>query len=84
MSNKNVLNFRLKLSIMDTIGTMGLKYGLTFPSYIGIIILLMLSNQFSQLAKPKEDGCSIYHNSLPSVFKILKILVFSICCMTIV
>lgn len=83
MCNMNLSNFRLKLSIMDTIGTMGLKYGLTFPSYIGIIILLILSNQFSQLAKSK-DGCSIYHNSLPSVFKVLKILVFSICCMTIV
>ncbi|XP_025412541.1 GPI inositol-deacylase isoform X2 [Sipha flava] len=79
-------NYRieLELSVMDTIGTMGLKYGLTFPSYIGIIILLVLSHQFSQLANSTNDDCSIYHNSLPSLFKIVKILVVSICLMTFV
>jgi len=68
---------------MDTIGTMGLKYGLTFPSYIGIIILLVLSQQFSQLAKRSTNDCSIYHHSLPSISKILKILVISMGFMTI-
>jgi hypothetical protein len=80
----NLMSLRLELSVMDTIGTMGLKYGLTFPSYIGIIILLVLSHQFSQLANSTNDDCSIYHNSLPSLFKIVKILVVSICLMTFV
>lgn len=68
---------------MDTIGTIGLKYGLTFPSYIGIIILLVLSQQFLQLANSTKDDCSIYHNSLPSISKILKILVVSFSSMAV-
>lgn len=62
---------------MDTIGTIGLKYGLTFPSYIGIVILLVLSNQFLQLANSMENDCSIFHYSFPSVSKIFKILTVS-------
>ncbi|VVC28522.1 Hypothetical protein CINCED_3A001485 [Cinara cedri] len=77
----------LELSIMDTVGTIGLKYGLTFPSYIGIIILLVLSHQFTELANSVSDtnnDCSIYHNSLPSIFKTLKILIISNCFMTVI
>lgn len=69
---------------MDTVGTIGLKYGLTFPSYIGIIILLVLAQQFLHLANYSEEDCSIYHYSLPSIFKISKILVISVCLMTVV
>jgi len=68
---------------METIGTMGLKYGLTFPSYIGIIILLVLSQQFLNLANSTKDDCSIYHCSLPSVLKIFKIIGVSVCFMTV-
>jgi len=81
--NANLLTFRLDLSIMDTIGTIGLKYGLTFPSYIGIIILFVLSNQFSQLAYSSKDDCSIYHNSLPSIIRVFKTLAVTICFLTV-
>ncbi|XP_026821729.1 GPI inositol-deacylase isoform X2 [Rhopalosiphum maidis] len=76
-------HIELELSIMDTIGTIGLKYGLTFPSYIGIIILLVLSNQFSQLANSTKDDCSIYHNSLPSIIRVFKTLAITICFLTV-
>lgn len=69
---------------MDTVGTIGLKYGLTFPSYIGVIILLVLAQQFLHLANSSEEDCSIYYCSLPSMFKISKILVISVCLMTMV
>lgn len=69
---------------MDTIGTIGLKYGLTFPSYIGVIILLVLAQQFLHLANSSKEDCLIYYNSLPSMFKISKILVISVCLMTVV
>ncbi|XP_050431681.1 GPI inositol-deacylase [Adelges cooleyi] len=67
----------LKMSILDTLGTIGLKYGLAFPSYIGSIILFVLSHQLDQLAKSKPKECSSFHNSIPSTFKIIKTLVFS-------
>ncbi|XP_050542352.1 GPI inositol-deacylase isoform X2 [Daktulosphaira vitifoliae] len=73
---------KLELSFLDTIGTIGLKYGLTFPSYIGTIILLVLSCQFAQLSETNHSDCSIFHYSTPSVFKIFKILITSTFLMT--